>query len=110
MCSSSMPMRILTVTGTPPGRGRDGRAHDRCEQPPLVGQRRAAALAGDLGDRAAEVQVDVVGQVLLDDDPHRPPDRRRVDAVELQRARVLVGVERDHLAGLRVALDQRRGS
>jgi hypothetical protein len=52
----------LTVTGSGPGVV-DGGAHDRLEQPPLVRQRRPAPLAGDLGDRAAEVHVDVVGQV-----------------------------------------------
>ena len=84
----------------------DGGAHDPVEEPPLVGQRRPAAPARDLGDGAAEVEVDVVGQVLLDDRAHGGPDRRRVDTVELQRARVLVRVERDHAEGQRVALHE----
>ena len=48
----------------------------------------------------------MVGQVPLDDRAHRRPDRRRVDPVELQRARVLVRVERDHPERQRVALDE----
>ena len=47
-------------------RGRDRRPDDRAEQLALPRQRRAAALAGHLGHRAAEVEVDVVGQVLGD--------------------------------------------
>ena len=66
-----MPLRILTVTGTRPSAARTAPLDDRREQPALVRQRGAAALAGDLGHRAAEVQVDVVGQVLLDDHPDR---------------------------------------
>ena len=65
----------------------DGGVHDPLEEPPLVGQRRPAAATGDLGDGAAEVQVDVVGEVLVDDHPHRGADDGRVDTVELQRAR-----------------------
>ena len=78
-----MPMRILTVTGTAPR----GLAHrgpdDVVEQPDAPRQRRPAALAGHLGHRAAEVQVDVVGEVLVDDHPHGRADDGRVDAVEL---------------------------
>ena len=70
-----MPMRILTVTGTPAGAAASTAARDdRREQPAPPRQRRAAALAGDLRHRAAEVQVDVVGQVLVDDHPHRRAD------------------------------------
>ena len=72
-------------------RGRlDRRRDDAAEQPPPPRQRRAAALAGDLGHRAAEVEVDVVGQVLLDDHPHRGRGDVRVDAVELEAAGPLV--------------------
>ena len=88
-----MPMRILTVTGTSwsrpaeasPG-GRDGVGDDGVEQVALPRQRAAAALAGDLGDGAAEVEVDVVGAVLGHEDADGRRDGGRVDAVELDRA------------------------
>ena len=92
--------------------GADGRAHDVAEQHPAPRQRRAAALAGHLGHRAAEVEVDVarVGEVLVDQHLDRPADGRRVDAVELDGERVLlVGGRADHPQRLRVALDQRAG-
>ena len=82
-----MPMRILTVTGTPPDVRLDGRSHDRAEQPTLERQRGSSALAGDLRHRAPEVEVDVVGQILLDDHPHGAADDRRIDAVQLDRPR-----------------------
>jgi hypothetical protein len=88
-----------------PHRGTD----DRGEQVQLPRQRGAAALAGDLGDRAAEVEVDVVGAVLVDEHPHRRADRDRVDAVQLHAARGLVGVVPDQPHRLRRALDQRPG-
>ena len=93
----------------PPVGVRHGRTHDRREQPSLVRQRGASAAARDLGDRAAEVHVDVVGEVALDDHPHRASHRHGVDAVELKRPRVLVGVEGDHLERQRVALDEPAG-
>ena len=74
-----MPLRIFTVTGTSPA-ARTARRDDVAEQVALPRQRRAAALAGDLGDRAAEVEVDVVGAVLGDEHAHGPrrsPGRRR---------------------------------
>ena len=101
-----MPLRILTVTGTPPRRA-NGLGDDRGEEVTLPGQRRAPALAGDLGDGAAEVEVDVVGAVLVDEHPDRRADGAGVDAVELDAARVLVGVVRDEPEGLVVALEQR---
>ena len=66
-----MPLRILMVTGTPAGAAASTAARTiRAEEPAPPRQRRAAALAGDLGHRAAEVEVDVVGEVLVDDHPH----------------------------------------
>ena len=64
--------------------------HDLAEQPALVGQRRAAAAPGDLGHRAAEVHVDVVGQALVDDHLRRGVGGVRVDGVQLQRPGRLV--------------------
>ena len=104
-----MPLRIFTVTGTSSAR----LAHRRPRRWPrtarLPRQRRPAALAGDLGHRAAEVEVDVVGAVLGDEHARRQPGGRRVHAVELHRARVLVGVVRDQAHRLGRALDQRPG-
>ena len=105
MWSSSMPLRIFIVTGRAPG-ARDRLAQDRAKQGALVRERGAAALAGDLGDGAAEVQVDVVGQVLVGDHADGLADGGRVDAVQLDGARLLGRVEVDQLHGLLVALDQ----
>ena len=89
-------------------------AHDRgddaAEQVGLPRQRRAAALAGDLGHRAAEVEVDVVGAVLGDQDAGGQPGRDRVDRVQLHRARVLVGVVRDEPHRLRACARPAPGS
>ena len=64
-----MPIRVLIVTGTPYARGRlDGGRQDHPKPVPLVRQRRSPALAGDLGYRAAEVQVDVINAVLVAQD------------------------------------------
>ena len=68
-----MPSRILTVTGTAAAAASTAAVDDVAEQVDAPRQRRAAALAGHLGHRAAEVEVDVVGQILLDDHPHRRP-------------------------------------
>lgn len=87
----------------------DGLADDGPQQVPLVRQRRAAALAGHLRHRAAEVQVDVVGEALLRDHADGLADGHRVDAVQLDRAWGLGRVEVDQLHGLLVALDQRPG-
>ena len=82
---SSMPMRIFTVTGRSPALRTAARTIG-AEQPPLPRQGRSAALAGDLGHRAAEVEVDVVGRVLVAR-PSRAaaPTHLRVDAVQLDR-------------------------
>ncbi len=83
----------------------DGR-DDRPEKVALPREGRAATLAGHLGHRAAEVEVDVVGAVLLHEDSRGRPGRHRVDGVELHRARLLVGVVLDQAHRLGVALDQ----
>ena len=83
-----MPLRIFTVTGTPRGLRRvDGGRDDRAEQVALPGQHRSPAAARDLGHRAAEVEVDVVGAVLADHEPDGGTDRRGVHAVDLDGAR-----------------------
>ena len=100
-----MPMRILTVTGIRPALSHGG-AHDRLEQPPLVRQRRAAAAPGDLGNGAAEVQVHVIGEVPLGDDPDGGADRRGIHPVDLHGPRLLVRIHRDHAEGQRVVLHE----
>ena len=67
-------------------------AQDRRQQILLPRQRRASAFARDLGRRTAEVEVDVVGQVLFDQDVHRRTRDRRVDPVELDGAHPLTGI------------------
>ena len=70
-------------------------------------QGRTAAAPGDLGGRAAHVQVDVVDADLVD----HPADRRThdtgVDAVQLHAADRLVVVESNHVPRRPVPLDQR---
>ncbi len=84
----------------------DGGAEDGAQQRALVGQRGAAAAPGDLGDGAAEVEVDVVGQALVGDHADGPADGLRVDAVQLDGTGLLRGVEVDQPHGLVVPLDQ----
>ncbi len=88
-------------------RGVDGAAHDLLVQAAAPGQGSAAAAPGHFRDRAAEVEVDVVGEVLVDDAADGLRDDVRVDAVELETPGRFVRIERDHLQRLRVALDQR---
>ena len=87
-------------------RGLDGGGHDRAREVALHGDGRAAALARHLRGRAAEVHVDVVGDVLLAQCAHGLADELRVAAVDLQAAEVLVLAERDHLLRLLVAVDE----
>ena len=101
-----MPLRVFIVTGTPYGSAAaDGVLEDLAEQPALPGQRAAAALAGHLGHRAAEVQVDVRDAVLRAQDLGGLADVHRVGAVELDRADVLGLVEGQHPQRGLVALD-----
>ncbi len=88
---------------------RGGRGPPR---PPIAGsreQRRAGAGLEHLRHRAAHVEVDQVG-------PGRRGDRRRlahhlgVGAEELQRDRVLVGMDPQHLLGCAVAVVRARSS
>ena len=87
--------------------GAHRRGDDLAEQPPLERQRGAAPAPGDLGHRAAEVHVDVVGHALVGDHFRRGEGGVRVDGVELQRPRRLVRRERRHVHGDRMALDER---
>ncbi|SKY76451.1 Uncharacterised protein [Mycobacteroides abscessus subsp. abscessus] len=82
---------------------------DSLEQGALVGDRRAATLAGHLRDRAAEVHVDVVGEILVDDHLGCLVGVARIHRVELHRPRILVRAERGHVHGDRMPLDERAG-
>jgi hypothetical protein len=90
-------------------RARHGGAQDGAQQRAFVRQGRAAAPPRHLRHRAAEVEVDVVGEVLLGDHARRAADRGRVHAVELDGARLLPGLEVDQPHRLGVALHQRPG-
>ena len=81
-------------------------AHKVREQVALPGQGRSPALLRHLGDGAPEVQVDVVGEVALDE--HRRGLRHDggVDAVELQGAHALGGVGAHHFQGALILLDE----
>ncbi len=87
-------------------RGGHGLLEDLAEQVALPGQRPAAALAGHLGHRAAEVEVDVGDAVLTAQDLGGLADVDRVGAVELHRPDGLELVEDQHLQRRVVALDQ----
>ena len=87
-------------------RGRDRRAHDGAQEGLTDREGRAASLAGDLRDRAAEVHVDVVDAVLVDEEPHRLAERAGVSAVELHRPGGLGAVEAEHRQRAGVALHE----
>jgi hypothetical protein len=89
--------------------GVDGGGDDGPQQGAADRQGGAAALAGHLRDRAAEVHVDVVDAVLGHQDAHGLADGAGVDAVELHRADGLVAPRAQHGEGLAVALHQRPG-
>ncbi len=95
------------VIGSAPAAARNCRGDDVAEQVDTPRQRRPATLAGDLRYRAAEIEVDVVGQIFLEDHPHRRADDRGIDAVELEAARPLVRREPDQPKRLGMALDER---
>ena len=104
-----MPRRILTVTGT----GRPSEPDASTAARTMAASRRgrtgtadAAAVAGDLADRAAEVQVDVVDAGLGDQPLDRSGHRGRIGAVELDRPGRLVGVEGGQLPALGATLGQ----
>ena len=87
-------------------RGAHSTRHDAAEEIALPRQGTAPALASHLGHRAAEVEVDVIGEVLVGDHPHGLLHHHGVDAVELHRARSLLGGELHHLESLGVPFDQ----
>ena len=90
----------------PAARGTHSTGHDAAKEVALPRQRAAAALARHLGHRAAEVEVNVIGEVLVGDHPHGPLHHHRVDAVELHGPRCLLRGELHHLEGLGVPFDQ----
>ena len=87
-------------------RGAHDGADEVGEQVTLPGQGRSPALLRHLGDGAAEVQVDMVGEVAVDE--HRRGLRHDgwVDAVELQASHALGGVGAHHFQGAFVFLHE----
>ena len=112
---AGVEIRLVLVVDADPELDRDGQGSGRfdgaadylAEQGSLVRQRGPATSAGDFRNRAAEVEVDVVCEIFVADHLHGLADRRRVDAVELHRARPLPGIEADHFQGTGMALEQR---
>ena len=108
-----MPRRNFTVTGTRPpdsaSAARTAAADHVAEQPSLVGQCCAAAVAGHLRSRAPEVHVDVVDPVLCHQSPDGLAEGQRVGAVQLERADALRGMEPGQFPRGCVALEQRSG-
>ena len=62
----------------------DSRSDDVAKQTALIGQGRTTAAARDLGNRAAEIHVDVVCEVLVHDHFGRLVRVLRIDGVQLQ--------------------------
>ena len=90
-----------------------GRAFHRCadnraEQLGSSRHRRTAALAGDLGGRASEVDVDVVNAATVTEDVDGLPHYLGIRAIKLLAAWLLAGTEADHPFRLGVLVDDRR--
>ena len=88
-------------------RGLDRTADHRAEQVALPGKCRTPALARDLGYRATEVQIDVIGTILVDDDSCRSSHNVWINAVQLDRTRILILGEGNHVHRGGVALHKR---
>ena len=101
-----MPLRVFIVTGTSYGAAAATACSRMSPSSPRFQEALPAALAGDLGDRAAEVEVDVGHAVLGAEDLGGLADVHRVGAVELHGAHGLELVEDQHLARRLVPLDQ----
>jgi hypothetical protein len=91
------------------GGGFHRRGDDVGQQPAADGQGGAAAFGGDLGRRAAEIEVDVLDAEVADEPAGGLADRAGGHAVELGAAGPLVGVEAEHAGGAVVPFDQRPG-
>src|SRR5215207_7109242 len=82
---------------------------DRCSQDhpepiPFVRQRRSPTFAGDFGDWATKIQVDMINAVFVAQDLGRLRHDRWVDAVELNGPYALPRVELKHLQRLAIPL------
>ena len=66
--------------------GSDDRVKEIVEEVLLPRQGRSPALAGHFGDWTPEVEVEVIDELTVDEDLGRLRHRRRVHAVELDRA------------------------
>ena len=86
--------------------GLDGGRDDIAKQAALIGQGRAAAAPGHLGDGATEIHVDVIGQVLIHDDLGGLIGVFRVHRINLQGTRIFIRGKGGHVHGFLVALHQ----
>ena len=103
------PMRNFAVTGTPYGAAAATAAPTMARSRRRAGRHGgAAALARHLGRRAPEVEVDVVDEPAIAHGVDGPTHHHGIGPVDLQAARVLVGLERHHPRRLGVAVHERR--
>ena len=72
-------------------------------------QGRTAAPAGDLRNRASEIQVDVIGHMPIDHDARGLFDDGGIDAIQLQGTNPLPGSEAAQTQSLRIARHKRAG-
>jgi len=79
---------------------------DHSEPVALIRQRRTTALSGDLGDRASEVQIDMINAVLVAENFSGLRHDRRVDAVQLDRPDPLPRIELEHRQRLAIPLHE----
>ena len=79
---------------------------DFAEQAELPRESGTAPFAGDLGHRASEIQVDVIGAVFGDEHGHGLGDRLRIDTVQLNAAQLFGLVVLDEAHARRSALDK----
>ena len=89
--------------------GGHGRRHHAAEQHPVHGQGRTAALAGHLGHRAPEVEVDVVGTHLVDQPVDGGAHGHGIGPVELHAVVGGAGLPGHEGLGPVAALDQAPG-
>ena len=84
----------------------DGGRQDHPQPLAFVWQRRASTFAGDFGDGAAEVQVDMIDAVLVAEDLGRTRHDRGVDAVQLNGPDPLARIELQHPQRLAIPLHE----
>ena len=76
---------------------------DLSEQVGFPWKRRTATAPGDLGHRTTEVQIDMVGHIVVNDDARRLLDDRRIDPIQLQGTDFLARCETAQAQGFGIA-------